>query len=94
MLDSRQPLEGSDSVHGVVGFFTAVFVTGVTFMFFGLATLTDWRGFGTRVFRWTIRLPLGGFYESWGFSQWKFTMGGVAVLAGVLFSTVAIFNLA
>jgi len=78
----------------VVGFFTVVLAVGIAFMVVGLITLSDWRCLGTRFFRWSVKIPWMRYWEGLGYQQWRFTMGGVALLSGVVFSIAAIVNLA
>lgn len=76
------------------GFFTFVLLAGIAFIIIGWATLADWRGFGTRYFRWTVQLPGWRLWEEWGARNFRITIGGGAILSGVMFSIVAIVNLA
>ena len=88
------PLSWTVSVLRVVGFFTFMLLTGIASMMIGWAALVDWRGLGTRYFHWIIQLPGWRLWEEWGPRNFLFTMGGVAILGGAMFSITAVVNLA
>jgi hypothetical protein len=57
----------------------------------GFAILRNWRGWGTRFYQFTIRLPLPGrnFYRDWGEATFRVMVGGGYVVGGIGFVIVA-----
>jgi hypothetical protein len=75
------------SVGGVV----AVVVLGLVSLTAGGVILRDWRGWGSRSYRFTVRLPLpgAGFYRSSGYNTYRALVGGGYTVLGLAFLIVA-----
>lgn len=69
-------------------------MTGIAFIIIGLVLLADWRGLGTRYYRWHMRMPFWNLYEQWGARHFRVLAGVGAVLGGLMFTIVATVNLA
>ena len=67
----------------VVGLIALV-LAGILGVTSGLVTISDWRGWGTRSYARTIRLPLpgAGFYRNRGYGTYRVLVGGGYVVVG------------
>jgi hypothetical protein len=74
----------------VVGLLFLV-LAGISFLTAGLAIIGDWRGWGTRSYRFMLRHPLPGvgFYRDAGYGTYRILIGGGYAVMGLAFLVVA-----
>lgn len=74
-----------------VGGILALALLGIVSVGAGLAIITNWRGWGTRTYRFTIRLrlPGAGFYRNWGYGTYRAFVGGGYIAMGSVFLIAA-----